>query len=399
MNTNRFTLFLVFFMLLSPQVYSTENRIVGSDEVTGTAHAVVVDDKVLAHTTQLLPLDKDGKIAATDVSGQVKQVVANLEVVLAEVGSSVEEIARLNVYVAKNELADEVRQALARELFKKVTPAVTLVVTALADSKALVAMDAIAAVPGSDAAVVELASSDKLGGEYGTAHVSLLPRGRVVYISGMAERAEELGAATTGTMGQLHGVLKLLGLEAEHVVHVKVFMKPMADVAESRAAIQAVYAGQMCPPISFVEWTNGLPAEIEMVAYLPGDAEEGATVAHRWQPDEKRSPVYCRFAVVDSPVRIYVAGLMSRTVADAEGQVRDLFSQLENILDQSGSDLRQMAKATYYVADDGVSKALNVVRPEVYDPKRPPAASKASIAGTGDEERPIVVDMIAVPKE
>jgi enamine deaminase RidA (YjgF/YER057c/UK114 family) len=296
-------------------------------------------------------------------------------------------------------LVGQVQKLLAQGLFKEVHPAVTYVVTRLPDEKALLAVDAIAAVPESVTEQVVLASSKKLFGQAGTAHVSLLPRGRVVYISGMAERSEELGAATTGTIQQLHGVLKLLGLGAEHVVHIKVFMKPMDDVAESLAAIQAVYAGRACPPISFVEWTNGLPAEIEMVAYLPGDAEEGATVAHRWQPDEKQSPVYCRFAVVDSPTRIYVSGLRSRTVTGPERQVRDIFSQLEATLAEAGSDLRHMAKATYYVADDEVSKALNAVRPEIYDSKRPPAASKASIAGTGDAERGIVVDMIAVPKE
>ena len=63
-----------------------------------------------------------------------------------------------------------------------------------------------------------------------------------------------------------------------------------------------------------------------------------------------------------------------------------------------GSDFRHLVKATYLHEDDGTSTALNDLRPNYYDPERPPAASKANIAGTGDPTLGMVVDMIAVPK-
>jgi len=56
-----------------------------------------------------------------------------------------------------------------------------------------------------------------------------------------------------------------------------------------------------------------------------------------------------------------------------------------------------LAKATYYVSTDATSKALNVLRPNYYDPKRPPAASKALVPGVGREGRTLTLDMIAVP--
>ena len=389
-------LLFVLWIEMSADDCQAENRAVGVSSNSGTASAVVVDNKVLAHTALLLPIDHEGQIVSGDLENQTKQLLANLQEALGSVGTSVEEIARLNIYVARHELVEQVRILLKRELFQKVQPAVTLVISGLPNEKALVAVDAVATVPESEIKKVEYQTGNGAEAE-GMSTVSLLPKGRVVYISGMAERTDNLVEAMTGTMRQLHGVLELLGLGAEHVVHVKAFMKPMKEVGEAQNAIKNFYAGQTCPPVSFVEWKNGLPTEIELVAWLPGEAEQGGTVSHRWQPEEKRSPVYCRFAVVDSPVRIYVSGLMSRTVEDSQGQVRDIFSQLEATLGEVGSNLQQMAKATYYVADDEVSKALNEVRPEIYDPQRPPAASKVTVESTGDTERTVVVDMIAVP--
>ena len=55
-----------------------------------------------------------------------------------------------------------------------------------------------------------------------------------------------------------------------------------------------------------------------------------------------------------------------------------------------------LVKAPYYVSADEPSRQLNAQRPRYYDPKRPPAASKATVAGTGRKGRGITLDMIAV---
>ena len=77
--------------------------------------------------------------------------------------------------------------------------------------------------------------------------------------------------------------------------------------------------------------------------------------------------------------------------------MRSIFSQLENILSETGSDLRHLAKATYYVSDADPSAQLNKLRPEYYDPERPPAASKVMVSGVGHPQRGITIDMIAAP--
>ena len=55
-------------------------------------------------------------------------------------------------------------------------------------------------------------------------------------------------------------------------------------------------------------------------------------------------------------------------------------------------------KATYYITDEDASRALNELRPKYYDPARPPAASKATVAGVDPAGRNVTLDMIAVVK-
>lgn len=71
--------------------------------------------------------------------------------------------------------------------------------------------------------------------------------------------------------------------------------------------------------------------------------------------------------------------------------------KLPDILKASGSDMRHLAKATYYVSDNDASAKLNELRPKFYDPQRPPAASKAQVFGVGVADKSLTLDMIAVP--
>ncbi|MDX1966184.1 MAG: RidA family protein [Planctomycetaceae bacterium] len=112
------------------------------------------------------------------------------------------------------------------------------------------------------------------------------------------------------------------------------------------------------------------------------------------------SPVFCRVTRVNVPQRIYVSGLFgSNTDPNSGAEVREVFSILQRALDAAGSNLQHLAKGTYYVSDAAVSKTFNDVRPQFYDPARPPAASKAQVAGSGKPPRTLTLDMIAVPKQ
>jgi enamine deaminase RidA (YjgF/YER057c/UK114 family) len=94
---------------------------------------------------------------------------------------------------------------------------------------------------------------------------------------------------------------------------------------------------------------------------------------------------------------IYLSGLYAARAKDAAEEVNEIFSTMRDLLEKTGSDLRHLAKATYYVSTHDASDKLNELRPRYYDPRRPPAASKAFVAGVGMPGKSLTLDMIAVP--
>ena len=137
------------------------------------------------------------------------------------------------------------------------------------------------------------------------------------------------------------------------------------------------------PPQVVTEWRGAsLPVEIELVATAPG--AEGA--GERLTLVEPISSRYSRVARVFAGRPIFVSGLTG-TSADPVAQVSEIFGELRRLLEEAGSDMRHVAKATYYVSDKAADQEINIVRPTIYDPARPPAASKSRYRARGGQAR------------
>lgn len=372
-------------------------RVLEAPPEGGAARAVAVDDLPLAHTAQLLPLDPQGKLAGgNDFAAQADQVFKNLAAALGEVGSSFDQIVKLNLYIAKDELAAQTEELVNKRFRGEVRPAVSLVVTRLPAPGALIAADAVAlAAPPREKTV---------GGRRAApfAQASVLPAGARIYISGQAEPGD-LKTATRKTLESLRATLKFLGRTDRDIVELKAFVTPMASAELVRAEMAAFFGDLPVPPLSLVEWESTLPIEIELVAAggkRTADADKARSrVEYLTPPGMTASPVYCRVAQVAPGPLVYVSGLYGGSGASGVSQVEAIFLELTETLGRTGSDLSHLVKATYYVTNDDASRALNELRPNYYDPKRPPAASKAIVRGVGQAGKTITLDMIAVPVE
>jgi enamine deaminase RidA (YjgF/YER057c/UK114 family) len=361
-----------------------------STTVAGTSIAVRVRNAALAHTTQLFPESIDSVDAAT----QVSSLLGQLQTVLRNGGATPREIVKLNVYVRDS----SVRAIFLKELARwtpDAQPAVAFVATPLSNRNAVVALDAIFAVPNvsPNRGPYFVPDAGREGNSNST-RVRVLPPGDVVYVSGQAA-AGELAQATTETLGGLLRTIEALGLSRLHIVQIKTFMKPMsqADVVDRKIA--AFFGKNPVPPVSHVEWlSSSRPIEIELVAWAPPKASTD-TVSY-FTPDwMKASPVFSRVGRIHGNDRVYISGLEAAAPGDGESQVRSVFQSLQGALAGAGSDLGHLAKATYHVSGADASTHLNTLRPSFYDPARPPAASKAMVADVGTADRSISVDIIA----
>lgn len=363
------------------------------DPAQGMSRCVVVGPSDLAHTSQFSAPGVD------TLKGQMQETLKQVDLALKSRGSALDQAVKLNIYVTQDSATPEVQAVLGETFSGEHSPAVCFVTTRLPWPRALVALDAVG-VSSEDRASSEAENPE--ASKIGSA-CRLLPQGPRVYISGQAEKGDgTLADATRQTLASLQRTLEFLGLDKRHVVQVKSFLMPMAHYSQAEQEIAKFFAGMDVPPCVYVEWNSSLPIEIELIVAaddVPA-LRKGPAVEVRTPPGMTTPAIYSRLTIVRHPVTIYTSGLYPADASAApEHQLRSLFSNLKRCLDETGSDWMHLVKATYYVNDEELNKQHNLVRPDYFSPRRPPAASKAMVAGTGQAGQGICMDFIVVPGE
>jgi enamine deaminase RidA (YjgF/YER057c/UK114 family) len=371
----------------------------GSDKIP---EAVRLKGAVLIHTTQIFPSGPAGRVAQDySLDQQLSVLFSNLEHILTAAGSSRSKVAHLNLYVVDIKDAAAVMSWVTSH-YGDAVPSMSLISTPLPALNARVAADAVAARGGTPQKLVQDQTFHLVkrlpGGLPGLQQASLLSE-HAIYISGMAD-TNVLPMATQKTLEKLGETLKQLHLAKENIIQLKAFFQPMTQSGVVLEAIQKFFQDQ-APPTVLIEWDSpqpNPPIEIELIAdatSLPASPER---VAFSTPPGTTSTKVFSRVAEVDSDEVIYFSGLYGSRDAKATEQARELLHRIKGIAQRCDSDMEHLVKATYFVCDNPASEALNVVRPEFFNPARPPAASKAKVIGVGLSEKSLVIDMIAVPK-
>jgi len=380
----------------APAAAASSIKYLPLDAPAGMSQAGGVQGLALVHTRQLFPLDREGKLVGEgSADKQIEQVLANLETVLKDSGSGLDKLVRLNVYALSPAIVDSLREHLGKRLGASVRPVITSVLTPLAVGKALVAVDAVAgAADGPKTVALKRCAS--VAGAQQSADAAVLPRGGVAYLSGQPDEGGLTVSAVVRSMSNLMKTLGHMKLSPEHVVHLKIFLRPVTSAEEVRREVQKFFPGQLAPPMVFVEWLAAVPIEIEMIAQFPASGKPGPDLEYFTPPEVRPSNTFSKAAIVRTDRQIYLSGLYARQPSRGEPQAKDVFGQLQSILTATGSDMRHLVKAMYYVSDDDAARWVDRTRPLIFDPTRPPAASKVMVHGVGMPQRTMTVDMIAV---
>lgn len=376
---------------------ATTIKYIGSSEAKGSSDAVVVDDVPLAHTRQFLPLDSKGNISHQgNLSKQVDQVFLNISQALKPVGADIDKIVKLNVFLKNADLISQVQFLIGRKFGPGRKPSVTFAAGDLAHPEALISIDAIAVSGLSSVGRVQL---NRSGATKGQADVAILPKGPVVYVSGQAAKGG-LAEATRGTLKQLAETLIYLGINKKDIIQIKSFLSPMSSLSIVKKEFSNFFKGETIPPLVFVAWISSEPViEIELIAASPVKTLKAEQVEYITPPGMTYSPVYSKVSRLNYGKKVYLSGIYGVGSANTDLEVNNIFGIMDTVLKASGSDFMNLLKATYYISNDQYSKSLGDLRPKYYDPKRPPAASKATLKGIGLKGAGISVDMIGTIRE
>lgn len=394
-----FWLLLLTALLSAPivtraQAPGVRLRSIAADRASGVARAVVVEEGALVYTALMFPEDPEGQLqGGGDAGAQAARVLANIELALKEARTTLDSLVRLHVYVADASVTPRIDRLLADRFgSRETTPAVTIVETAMPRAGVLVAMDAVAATAWSpEPGAGRLASAALPRRTARASHAAVQPSGPFVIVSGRAAPGD-FEHAILETMAQLRGDLGTVGLTFDHVVQVKSFLGDMRRARRLEELVAGSFDGSRVPPQVVTEWRqDAVPAEIELVAAAPGAADSRARVEHM-EPIAGR---YSRVARANGGQPIFISGLYGES-ADPVAQVGEMFTELQRVLREAGSDIRHLVKATYYVSDTAADDRINTIRPTIYDPDHCPAASKLFVRGTGRTGKASTFDMIAV---
>jgi enamine deaminase RidA (YjgF/YER057c/UK114 family) len=357
------SMLLLAMLVLAAPVRGQEIKRV--KDASGHTAASIVGEVPLIHTTQVW-------------AQKPEEALIQLERIIQDAGGERDKIMKINVVVANQPAADATRELFKKRFDREHAPAVSYVVGSL-PKDAVVAFDAVA-IAGSENAA--------------TPHARILPAGPRVYISGQAEKAANVTDATCLTLAKLMRTLEFIGAKPHDVIQARCFLTP---ISAADGVIHQIHCAFGQPiPIAFVEWKSDLPIEIELIAKTPAAAEDAPPMEYLTPPGMSASPLFARVVRVNRGDLIYFAGMYSPSAGTGEQQVTAIFDLIAALVQMHGSNMQHLAKATYYVSDDDASRKLNELRPRYYDPKRPPAASKAMVQRVGIAGRSITIDMIAV---
>jgi enamine deaminase RidA (YjgF/YER057c/UK114 family) len=370
-------------------------RSIAGSSSSGVARAVVVEEGALVHTAVMYPENASGDLEGVgDARLQAARVLSNIELALKEARTTLTDLVRLHVYVADQSVTPHIDTLLAERFgARENRPAVTFVETAMPRAGMLVAMDAIAAtawIPARGGGT-RLAAAGLPQRTARASHAAIQPDGPFVIVSGRAMPGQ-FDLAIRETMAQLRGDLERVGLTFDDVVQIKSFLGDIGSARRLERVVAESFAGGRVPPQVLTEWrNNAAPAEIELVATAPRTGAVRMDVEH-FEPIGGR---YSRVTRANAGRPVFVSGLYGES-PDPEAQVGEMFGELQRVLQEAGSDIRHLVKATYYVSDSAADDRINTIRPTIYDAQHPPAASKLFVRGVARPGKASTFDMIAV---
>ena len=370
----------------------------GPNVSQGISAAVSVADAPLVHTGLILRRASSGVLLGRDdARSQTRHV---LQRILADAGSGLDQLVQLNVYTSTPTAVKEVQLEFA-DFLGNVKPPATFVAGDLPPEGIFVSLDAVAASLDKASTNLTFFSHANAFHEPGHSYAAILPPGEKIYLAGWIDRGDgELADVGDATLQFQIQLLRSLGCSPDRVVRIRAFMNIEAQYEVVRGSVARVFHGQKSlPPVVYAPWQRKGPSEIEVVAAGRRDAHAGSDssgIEYHDVPDLPASPVFSRAARVTADRFIYVSGITAEQDGTAVSQIRNTFDQLQTTLQETGSDLRQMVKATYWLADGDAAKALGAVRRKLYDPERPPAASAFTAQSVGFPNRVATVDIIAI---
>lgn len=311
-----------------------------------------------------LATDAKNQVVAGDIKAQAKQVLDNLGAVLKAAGSSMENVASVNVYI-KSAADFPAMNEVYRTYWTKDPPVRTTVVANLVRPEGLVEMSMIAIPNGGERQVVHPADWMKSPNPYSYG----IKSGDTLFLAGLVSRngrdnSNVEGDITKQTRTVLDNgaeILKAAGMTFADVVAARVYLTDTALFQDMNAAYRGYFPKDTLPARATVRAALMSPnslVEIAMTA-VRGKHDAITTPAADGSPG-KPGPNFSSAIRVGN--RLWVSGTLGNTDSnkgDGGAQARETLARIGRTLKAAGFDFSNVVEGVVFLTDLKNYDAMN----------------------------------------
>ena len=343
----------------------------------------------------------DSVVGVGDIDAQLDHVYGSIETALKEVGGGLDNLVKITAYTTRPEYYRGVVNARSRFLGAKPAASSTVIIPALGHPNILVEIEAVAVVGETGNLKESINPPEMTTPEH---HAMLVKVGDVVYICGLcgwdpagnivgigdpAAQAEQL-------YKNMDICLNSVGASRQDVVKTTTFYTHPLYYDALRRGREAYY--QPNPPtsasvvVSYLANPNAV-LEIEAIAVIGGRKRH-------LNPDKMHVPTGFT-NVVQAGDMVYIAGQVGldsngalTSKGDPDGQLRQLYANLDAALEAAGGTRSSMVKTTTYCTRPEYLPSVRRAREEFYG-DNPPTSSAVPVQGLVNPDMLVEIEGIA----
>lgn len=311
-----------------------------------------------------------------DIKAQTKQVLDNLSQTLAKSGSSLANVASVQVYLTKAEDFAGMNEVF-RAAWPKDPPARTTIVSDLVVAGALVEMSAIAVPTGGERVVVHPKAWKASPNPYSYG----IRSGNTLFLSGLVSRNGVDNSVVEGDMAtqaktvldNAKAILDEAGMTFDNVVSSRVFITDGTKFQEMNKVYTSYFTKEPPARATVIAPLMGPQYVVEMtLTAVRGAKQTFTTPAADGTPGK---PSQTLSSAVQVGNRLYVSGILGNNAdnkGNMEAQTKETLARIGRTLKVAGYDFANVVDGIVYITDVKNFDAMNAGYRTIFT-KDPPA--------------------------
>jgi reactive intermediate/imine deaminase len=317
----------------------------------------------LIYVAGAISTDAQGKVVGDDVRAQVKGVLDYIRKVLDAAGSSLANVASVQVYLKRAEDFAAMNEVY-KTYFNADPPARTTVVTDLLLG-GLVEISAVAVPNGGDRKTIHPEGWQKSQNPYNYG----VKTGDTLFMSGLVARDPRTNARIEGDMTvqanavlkNAEEILKAAGMGFENVVSSRVFITDGAAFQDMNAAYRARFPKD--PPARATVIAGLMAPDLRVEMTFTASTAARTVISDGRTPNPNLSPA------ILAGNRLYLSGMLGNTEAtkgDVRAQTRETLARLNKTIEAAGFNKSHVVDGIVYLPDLSNFAGMNEAYREMF---------------------------------